>query len=202
MKGWLGQVSNEIITFRNVITGNKSEIQIAEGQTVKSLVEAAGIIAPGNQFSVRDKNGIAVDGDQSSEHANEVLQIGPQGNVTGGGGGGGGGDVYVNATDMIILSATLIPMFAAFFTELGKKLGRGAADKISHIRLRQNANNPAIVDVQVHSDRTLTIVEMSENLPDDARLALIELDFDDPAIRGKRLKWDNEAMNWAPVTNS
>jgi hypothetical protein len=72
------------VTFRNVITGDRQDIDVRPGQTVRQAVEAAGIIAPGNQFSVRDKDGTVVDGDPAHQHEGKVLQVGPQGNVQGG----------------------------------------------------------------------------------------------------------------------
>jgi hypothetical protein len=78
-----------LVTFRNVITGDRHPIDVQPGQvgqSVRQTVESAGIIAPGNQFSVRDKNGTVVDNDPVSQHGGEVLQIGPLGNVQGGDG--------------------------------------------------------------------------------------------------------------------
>lgn len=74
-----------LVTFRNVITGDRHDIDVQPGQTVRQAVESAGIVAPGNQFSVRDKGGTVVDNDLASQHSGEVLQIGPLGNVQGGG---------------------------------------------------------------------------------------------------------------------
>jgi len=73
------------ITFRNVITGDRTEVQVAAGQTVQDAVRSSGFIAPGNNFSVRDRDGNVVDDDQSTEHSDEVLYVGPVGNVQGGG---------------------------------------------------------------------------------------------------------------------
>ncbi len=72
------------VTFRNVITGDRTDIDVRPGQTVRQAVESAGIIAPGNQFSVRDKDGSVVDSDQAAQHEGKVLQIGPPGTVQGG----------------------------------------------------------------------------------------------------------------------
>jgi len=74
-----------LVTFRNVITGDQRVIDVQPGQTVRQAVESADIIAPSNQFSVRDKDGTVVDSDQATYHEGRVLQIGPLGNVQGGG---------------------------------------------------------------------------------------------------------------------
>jgi hypothetical protein len=72
------------VTFRNVITGDRQDLQVQPGQTVRQAVEAAGIIAPGNQFSVRDKDGAVVDNDQASQHEGKVLNVGLAGTIQGG----------------------------------------------------------------------------------------------------------------------
>jgi hypothetical protein len=72
------------VTFRNVITGDRHDVDAQPGQTVRQVVESAGIIAPGNGFSVRDKDGTVVDSDSAQQHDGKVLQIGPPGNVQGG----------------------------------------------------------------------------------------------------------------------
>jgi len=74
-----------LVTFRNVITGDRHDIDVHPGRTVRQTVESAGIIAPGNHFSVRDKDGTVVDNDPATHHEGRVLQIGPLGNVQGGG---------------------------------------------------------------------------------------------------------------------
>jgi hypothetical protein len=72
------------VTFRNIISGDRQEVTVQPGQTVHQAVESAGLIAPGNQFSVRDKDGTIVDNEPVQQHEGKVLQIGPQGNVQGG----------------------------------------------------------------------------------------------------------------------
>ncbi len=67
------------ITFRNAITDARQEVEVSPGQTVRQAVEGSGFIAPGSQFSVRDKNGQVVDGDLATEHANTVLSVGLSG---------------------------------------------------------------------------------------------------------------------------
>lgn len=72
------------VTFRNVITGGQHDVPVGTGQTIRQAVESAGIIAPGNHFSVRDKNGAEVDYDPAAQHDGEILHIGPPGNIQGG----------------------------------------------------------------------------------------------------------------------
>ena len=73
-----------LVTFRNVITGDHHNVSVRRGRTVRQSVESAGIIAPGNHFSVRDQDGTIVDGDQAVQYEGKVLHIGPRGNIQGG----------------------------------------------------------------------------------------------------------------------
>jgi uncharacterized surface anchored protein len=73
------------VTFRNAITGDRRDVDVRTGQTVHQAVEDAGIVAPGNAFSVRDKDGELVDNEQATSHEGKVLSVGlAGGNVRGG----------------------------------------------------------------------------------------------------------------------
>jgi|HubBroStandDraft_5_1064220.scaffolds.fasta_scaffold964311_2 hypothetical protein len=72
------------VTFRNVITGAEREVEVQAGQTVKQAADGAGIIAPGNSYSVRDKDGKVVDNELVDTHQQRLLTIGLAGPVSGG----------------------------------------------------------------------------------------------------------------------
>jgi hypothetical protein len=72
------------VTFRNVITGAERDVDVEPGQTVKQAAERAGVVAPGNNFSVRDKDGKVVDSEPVVNHEQRVLSIGLPGPVAGG----------------------------------------------------------------------------------------------------------------------
>jgi hypothetical protein len=74
------------VTFRNAITGDRQEVGIDPGQTVRDAVEASGLVAAGNAFSVRDKRGEVVDDQMAAQHANTVLTVGLPGDRVAGGG--------------------------------------------------------------------------------------------------------------------
>lgn len=80
----MGGSASMPVVFRNVITGDRQEVTVQSGQTVRQAVENTGIIAPGNQFSVRDKDGEVVDGDPATQHEGKVLNVGLPGNIQGG----------------------------------------------------------------------------------------------------------------------
>ena len=72
------------VTFRNVLTGAERDVDVDSGQSVKQAAERAGVVAPGNNFSVRDKDGKVVDNEPVADHEERVLTIGLAGPVSGG----------------------------------------------------------------------------------------------------------------------
>jgi hypothetical protein len=96
-------------------------------------------------------------------------------------------------------AATFGPMLAAFCTELGKRLGGSAADWASRVQVHHAKNDPGKADLVVEAADAVTAIEISEDLTDDAKLALLDLDIDNKAIRGHRLRWDDHAAAWTVV---
>jgi len=92
-------------------------------------------------------------------------------------------------------------MVAAFSRELGKSLGGSAADWLKKIRFRPrrptalDRGNPSVL--QVKTDGGPTLFEVSDEMSDEAKLALIEIDMTNPRIRGHKLRWDGH--QWLPV---
>lgn len=82
-----GRVSMAV-TFRNAITGDRTSVDPQPGKTVKQAVQAAGLVAPGNAFSVRDMSGKVVDDEPVDRYDGEVLSVGlPTDLIVGGTGG-------------------------------------------------------------------------------------------------------------------
>jgi len=77
---------NNTVTFRNALTDMTSQpVEVQPGQTVRQAVEASGLIAAGNNFSVRDKDGRVVDDQQASQYSGQMLSVGlPGDRVVGG----------------------------------------------------------------------------------------------------------------------
>ena len=42
------------------------------------------------------------------------------------------------------------------------------------------------------------MIEVNEDLPDEARLALLDLDVESDVIRGQRLRWNVQVGAWLP----
>lgn len=90
----------------------------------------------------------------------------------------------------------------AFLESLAKRSAEGVValpGKLRERRLRRGrkGNEAAIVfDVENTSAAAILV---TADLPDEARLALIDLDPADPGLQGKVLGWDNERQQWVPV---
>jgi hypothetical protein len=106
----------------------------------------------------------------------------------------GPGHVPGGPWPLIVTAATAGPFVTAFCTELGKRFGGSVADWIARVRRSQ-----AGVTLDIPVDGDITVVELAEDLPDDARLALIDLDFTNPSVRGHRLRWDAETQSWVTI---
>ncbi|HUA29375.1 MAG TPA: hypothetical protein VMC03_10870 [Streptosporangiaceae bacterium] len=174
------------IIVRNAITDAVATLDIKDGRTVHDLVTNSQFIAPGNPFSVRDKNGVVVDSDLALDHANSILTVGLPDDRRWGGG----------PELLLVLNGTLLPGVVAFFAQIGNKLGKKAADRITDIKLWKRDGG---IRAEIVATKTTTI-DIPDDLSDEARLALLELDINDPEVHGKRLYWDGQI--WRPADRS
>ena len=78
----------------------------------------------------------------------------------------------------------------SFCTELGKRMGGSVADWVSRTRVWR-VRPKQLMDVQ--DGAHATVFEAQGELPDEARLALLDIDIRDPKVQGKHLMWDAEA---------
>ena len=91
---------------------------------------------------------------------------------------------------------------AAFVQALGQRAADGAAklpnrigDLVrTHVR-RKGKPDEARIGVDDGSAATIAI---TADTPDEARLALLDLDITDDTVRGKVLRWDSSASAWRP----
>jgi len=82
----------------------------------------------------------------------------------------------------------------AFLEALGKRAGDGVVDLIT--RIRQNGKTTE-AEISLHGDQAVKLV-VTGDLPDEARLALLDLDVTAEELRGRELRWDAEAWKWRP----
>src|ERR1700692_4509577 len=95
----------------------------------------------------------------------------------------------VSGVEVVIGAATFGPFVTAFCTELGKRFGGTVADWTSRVHLRRKGGESTKADLIVEVDDEVTVLELQDDLPDEARLALLELDLKQQAVRGRRLTW-------------
>jgi hypothetical protein len=107
------------------------------------------------------------------------------------------GDVHI--IEMAGLMGTLVPFTTAFCTELGKRFGGTVADWTSRVRLHRASDQSAKAEIVVRTDDAFTVIELEEGVPDEARLALLDLNIEAEDIRGHRLRWDAALSAWAPI---
>ena len=50
----------------------------------------------------------------------------------------------------------------------------------------------------VDDGAAVTSLEITDALTDEAKLALLDIDIRNKTIRGKSLRWDNQAKAWVP----
>jgi hypothetical protein len=99
----------------------------------------------------------------------------------------------------VVVAMTLGPLVTSFCTELGKRLGGSTAEWAARVHLHRKTNKSSEVLLSVDTGREITSIEVGDDLPDEARLALLDLDIEKDGVRGRRLRWDAEAGAWVAV---
>jgi hypothetical protein len=102
-----------------------------------------------------------------------------------------------------VLEATAVAIYSKGFLEtLGKRTADGVADlpkRVGDLVLRRIRRKGEIVEHHISTgDERAAVIVVTDDLPDEARLALLDLDVTDDAIRGKVLRWDSDASAWLP----
>ena len=92
----------------------------------------------------------------------------------------------------------VMPFVEAYVKALGGKLGETTAALLARLSLDSIVRLTQGRPVAIGADQAAA-VELDPSLPDEARLALIDLDLKDPRIQGAVLRWDREAGQWRPL---
>jgi hypothetical protein len=106
-----------------------------------------------------------------------------------------------------VLEATAVAIYSkAFLETLGKRTADGVADspkRVGDLVRRRIRRKGEIVERHISTgDERAAIIVVTDDLPDEARLALLDLDVTDEAVRGKLLRWDSNASAWRPGDES
>ena len=96
------------------------------------------------------------------------------------------------ALDLWVLTGTAV-YFKAFLETLAKHNAEALIDAV-RTRIRKNGKTrEALVGPEDGSAATLVVTSKT---PDEARLAVLDLDVTAEEVRGKVLRWDDDAMAW------
>ncbi|RDI68432.1 hypothetical protein DFR76_102833 [Nocardia pseudobrasiliensis] len=104
---------------------------------------------------------------------------------------------------MVAPTATIFAK--AFLESLGERAADGVAGLPSRLRQRwfrrEATSGPAELAAVLDVDNGGTAaILVTADLPDEARLALLDLDATDPSVQGKILGWSAELQQWTSVT--
>ena len=102
-------------------------------------------------------------------------------------------DHYAIGIELVVFAAAASIYSKAFLEALAKRHADGLTDLV-RARIRKNMTE---VEIGLVGDAAATIV-VTDDLPDEARLALLDLDVTADELRGKVLRWDSSASAWRP----
>lgn len=113
---------------------------------------------------------------------------------------------WAETAAVVATTTAVVPYVQAIATELGKRTVEVAPKAYRGIscRLRfRGRGSKALVEaaeIEVRLDSVVTTVVLTKELPDEARLMLLDLDLTSDEFRGKALRWDSTAGAWLPFT--
>jgi len=106
------------------------------------------------------------------------------------------------ASEQMVLAFMIGNFSSAFIQALGQcaaggaaKLPRRAADLVCKYVRKKGRPDEYRIGVDGGSAATIVITAKT---PDEARLALLDLDVAAPGLRGKELRWDPTTAAWSP----
>ena len=112
-----------------------------------------------------------------------------------------GQDILLTPESAALVAATAI-FGKAFLEALGQRAGDGVANIPRQVHDLVSARKRRKGKTEVHlgtgSDVAAKIA-IAADTPDEARLALLDLDVTAEDLRGKLLRWDDSAAAWRPV---
>jgi hypothetical protein len=99
-----------------------------------------------------------------------------------------------------VVTATALTIFCKAFVEtLGRRAGESAANLLDRVRIKLLRKSDSYeYHLGVEGVAAAAIV-VTDDLPDEAKLALLDLDVTADELRGKLLRWDGSASVWRPA---
>jgi hypothetical protein len=104
--------------------------------------------------------------------------------------------VYNSASpEQLVLLAAVAIYSKAFLETLAKHRAEGL---IEAVRTRFRKNNKVTELLVGPGNGAAATLVMTSDTPDEARLAVLDLDVTAEDVRGQLLRWDAEAQTWRP----
>jgi hypothetical protein len=110
--------------------------------------------------------------------------------------------------EMIALATATAIFSKSFLETLGKRVGDGVANLPKRVgdlvrtyiskKGKPDESTPTLDEFHVGAGEAAAIIVITEALPDEARLALLDLDVTGDEVRGRLLRWDATAGTWLP----
>ena len=120
-----------------------------------------------------------------------------------------GGDATVRVLAALFAFQGFAPFWSAFTGALGKQLGETTTQIMHRIQLRRvgkratvevDGRGPEKSESEVTSSTSSIQLDFDpDELSDEARLAMLEIDFTSPHLHGKSLRWSPQAAAWIPI---
>lgn len=108
-------------------------------------------------------------------------------------------DMAADTWVQVMLAFALGNFSVAFIQALGQRAADGAAKQVSDLvrtRVRRKGK-PDEARIGV-ADGSAATIAITADTPDEARLALLDLDVTADELRGKLLRWDSTTSAWRP----
>lgn len=112
---------------------------------------------------------------------------------------------WITEAASFLVGGALSPMLTAFAAKLGERLGESIPMARNRLSLRQRMQgNSAELVVDLHDlgrarHEAVTLVEISETLPQAAWDALNDLDLTASGVFGRQLRWNADRQAWEPL---
>lgn len=106
------------------------------------------------------------------------------------------GELSWPTPDDLVIATPVIWLGKAYIDALGKRAADGSFDLVGRIRFRRKRGTREI-HLGIDGGGAASLV-FPGDLPDEARLALLDLDVTAEELRGKELRWDAAAGAWRP----
>ena len=108
--------------------------------------------------------------------------------------------VYNSLTPELLALLGAAAIYSKAFLET---LAKHHADAVAEQVRKRFRKNGTTTEIQISIDGgTSAALVVTGDMPDEARLALLDLDVTADEVRGKLLRWDSSASAWRPADES